>query len=241
MILQLRDFDEQLRHLLWPFILQVEIRFRTHIAYYIAHQFGPLGYREITNFLSATYAQEIIDEIDTAIKKSEREVFIQHYKQCYNSEFPIWVIVEVLPFGVLSKLFSNLHDADKTNITKEHYGLDGRVVNSYLTALSAVRNICAHNGRVYNKTLPIGIKISTHNKKKLQTAYGAKYLDFCTFSGTLFDRSLFTILLALRDLTPKSSFENLVGHLEHLINQYNNVVCPQRLGFPPYWKDFLLS
>lgn len=202
---------------------------------------GPMGYMDVTNFKSLKFAQDIIKDINKSVSKSDREIFIQHHKKNYNGEFPIWVIVEVIPFGVLTMLYGNLLDADKTKIAKEHYGLDGRVVNSYLAALSALRNVCAHNGRVYNKALPVGIIIGKHNEQRLQASYGIEYADYCTFPGASFDRSLFAILLALRDLTPNNNFTRLVEQLESLLCEYNDVACPQRLGLPSYWNDFLLD
>lgn len=239
MILRLRDFDERLRNLIWPALLHVEIRFRTHIAYYIAHKFSPMGYLDASNFKSAQFAEAIIKDINKAVSKSDREIFIQHHKKNYNGEFPIWVIVEVLPFGVLTMLYGNLLYEDKTKIALEHYGLDGKVVNSYLAALSTLRNVCAHNGRVYNKALPVGIIVSSSNEKKLIDAYGSSYANCCTFPSGSFDRSLFAILLALRDLTPTNNFVRLVEQLEHLLDEYSDVACPQRLGLPLYWGIFL--
>lgn len=43
-------FDKKLRELLIYYLESVEIEFRTKIAYYHAHDYGPLGYKESKNF-----------------------------------------------------------------------------------------------------------------------------------------------------------------------------------------------
>ncbi|WP_156520762.1 hypothetical protein [Oceanobacillus sp. Castelsardo] len=42
----------------------MEIAFRTHITYLIAHKYGTLGYRNKENFLDETWHSEFINELE---------------------------------------------------------------------------------------------------------------------------------------------------------------------------------
>jgi abortive infection bacteriophage resistance protein len=43
-MLALYEFDRKFRYIIMEMVEQVEIAFRTHISYYIAHTYGPLGH-----------------------------------------------------------------------------------------------------------------------------------------------------------------------------------------------------
>ena len=47
---RLYQFDQDLRNLILPMLENIEIAFRTHIAYLIAHKYGALGYQDCRNF-----------------------------------------------------------------------------------------------------------------------------------------------------------------------------------------------
>lgn len=65
----------------------------------------------------------------------------------------LWVAVEVLSFGALSKLFSNMKNKDKNHIAKTNYQAPSVYLESWLKCLSYIRDICAHYGRLYNRPL----------------------------------------------------------------------------------------
>jgi len=85
---------------------QVEIAFRTHISYHIAHTYGALGHLESANFESTAYHSAFLVELNIEVKRSQ-VVLIKHHVEKYNGQIPIWVAIEVLSFRALSKLFSN--------------------------------------------------------------------------------------------------------------------------------------
>lgn len=122
-VYQIYEFDQKLRYLLLDMIEVVEIAFRTHIAYYHAHNYGSLGYQESLYFEDTNYHNEFMNEFKEQINRNkDRELFIKHHFEKYNGNFPIWVAVELFSFGTLSKFFKNMKSKDREFISKQHYG-----------------------------------------------------------------------------------------------------------------------
>ncbi|BCJ85846.1 hypothetical protein skT53_08310 [Effusibacillus dendaii] len=137
------EFDHRFRYLIMEMTEQVEIAFRTHIAYHIAHSYGALGHLESVHFENPVYHEAFLVELNKEVRRSH-EIFIKHHFEKYEGKIPIWVAVEVLSFGALSKLFSNLKNEDKNDIAKNNYRVPAIYLESWLKCLSYVRNICAH-------------------------------------------------------------------------------------------------
>ncbi|MFC7062644.1 Abi family protein [Halobacillus seohaensis] len=58
-LLSLYEFDRKLRLLLLGVLETIEIAFRTHISYEIAHKYGPLGYKNKENFINEQFHEEL--------------------------------------------------------------------------------------------------------------------------------------------------------------------------------------
>ena len=113
-ICDLYQFDKGLRNLLIGIIEDIEISFRTHLAYHHAHKYGPLGYMKSKNFEDKRYHDKFLIELETDIEKRKDELYVQHHIRKYGSNFPIWVAIETVSFTCLSKLFNNLKVEDKS-------------------------------------------------------------------------------------------------------------------------------
>jgi abortive infection bacteriophage resistance protein len=73
-------FDRKLRLLLLGTLETIEISFRTHISYEIAHKFGPLGYKDKENYINEKFRKDSMEELESLINKSRKgELFIQHH------------------------------------------------------------------------------------------------------------------------------------------------------------------
>lgn len=85
----LYEFDHQFRYLIMDMTEQVEIAFRTHISYHIAHTYGMLGHLESDNFANEVYHSHFVAELDKEIRRSQ-ETFIKHHFEKYGGQIPIW-------------------------------------------------------------------------------------------------------------------------------------------------------
>src|SRR5690625_158443 len=115
LIFNLYEFDRKLRLQLLSLLEKIEVSLRTKISYYLAHEYGSTAHLTITNFKNEEYFIDMTRQIDNEINRS-KEIFITHNKEKYGGVFPIWVVIEVTSFSLLSKIYSNLKDNDQSNI-----------------------------------------------------------------------------------------------------------------------------
>jgi abortive infection bacteriophage resistance protein len=67
---------------------------------------------------------------------------------------PVWMATELLSFGALSKMFANLQTSVRKRIAKVFHQPEP-VFTSWLHALVATRNTCAHHSRLWNRELAV--------------------------------------------------------------------------------------
>ena len=224
-IVDIYDFDTELRNWCVLALEDIELFMRTQVAYYHARKYGPLGYLKIENFSEQKrYEDDFVKlqhVIREAIKKNLKALPIQHHLEKYNGQIPIWVLVDYLTFSTISFFFSYMKNNDKVEMVKEFTSLSYDIVESHLQCCSVLRNVCAHHGMLYNRKLhanPAGIPEAA-------------------------DRKIFSRILAIKNLYPEKYNWNriLVPKLEQLINKYIKSIRLECIGFPPHneWKEKL--
>lgn len=220
-------FDKKLRLLLLDKIENVEISFRTHIAYHLAHKYGSDSYKCSENFCNEKYHKQFLGDLQKDIEKSrDREIFIEHYIKKYSGEFPVWIIIEIISFGNLSKLFKNLKDEDKKIICETYYKIPYKYIESWLHHLSYIRNICAHYSRIYGKIFKVLPKFSKKDKKIFRPTH-----------------RIFDTIRILKKLTiDKNEWLDFINKLKILLSDYS-IIDKKSLGFskdPDDVFEFLL-
>lgn len=153
------EFDRKLRKILMESLELIEIQLRTSIAYYLAQTYGAFGHENINNLHISEDDFNKWQNLIHGLAEDSKEIFIKHFKNKY-AEFPslpIWILVEILPFGSLSYLFSSLKNEDKKAIAKL-FNIPATVLSNWLHVFSHIRNICAHHNRLFDRTLSIGAR-----------------------------------------------------------------------------------
>jgi abortive infection bacteriophage resistance protein len=109
-VIAIYNFDRELRLLLFDVIERIEIGFRTKLIYHLSQEISPWWFEDVSLFKNAVEHTESLLAIDRELRQT-KEVFIkEHYKK-YHSDTrrpPAWKTLEVVSFGVLSKLYGNL-------------------------------------------------------------------------------------------------------------------------------------
>lgn len=152
-------FDRQLRLLVMDAIERVEIAvLRTLMVEHHARKYGPFGYREAKNFrpeFAGAVHQRMVDEIDKATGRSS-EIFVKHFRRKYSSEpgLPLWIATEVASFGTMFTFYRHLHFLEQKSLAGR-LGLAANVLESWLSCLNYIRNVCAHHSRLWNRELAI--------------------------------------------------------------------------------------
>lgn len=150
-VIDLYYLDRDLRNFLMKAIEKIEISFKTQIAYTLAKNYGPFGHTDQNNFFNSYTHSVFLNKLTKEEGKS-KEKYILHYKNKYTSEkyTPIWISIELLPFGNISKLYENMKNQDKQIIAK-HYNASKEDFESWLKNLTLLRNFCAHNSVIWNR------------------------------------------------------------------------------------------
>jgi abortive infection bacteriophage resistance protein len=169
-IVAIYELDALLRNLLQKGLGIFEICFRSKFAYYMAHSEpnGQLLYLSQNSYDNKVSKNEKPEDLLISIKKElnrSREKCIVHYKN-KNEDIPIWAVIEVLSFGMVSKMYSRWANKDVVKKVSREFNLfkDYKSARHIMRSLVNLRNLCAHQARIWNRELIFQVP----NKKYLQ-------------------------------------------------------------------------
>jgi abortive infection bacteriophage resistance protein len=219
------NFDKKLRQILFDLIEDIEIAFRSRIAYYIAHKYGPLSYKSSNIFFDKNMHSFFLEELNKKINSAyNQELFIKHHFLKYNGEIPIWVLVEILSFSSLSRLFSNMKNEDKKEFSKIYYNSKNWYLQSWIHHIVYIRNICAHFSRLYCKILVIKPKFLEKDLKLIRP------------TDKIFD----TFFILKKFCCDKNRYRTLLSEIDDLFIHFPNII-KKHIGFPENWKEILIN
>ena len=235
-------FDRKLRLLVFDAIERIEISIRTQIIYQLSHKYGshwqdnPTIFKIVHkkdkdgNDIPINVHQEISKHISDQLHSNKAEVFIQHYRDNYDSPAtpPSWMSVEIMYFNHLSKICSGLKlRKDLTDISY-FYDLPPSQFSSWLHTINYARNLCAHHARLWNRDfniVPERLEFSKHRiwisdpmtVKRKKTYYFLCMLNYM-----------------LQTANPTSSFKE---KLYELLAEFKEFVPLQDMGFSENWQE----
>ena len=164
------------------------------------------------------------------------DVFIKHNFDNHDGEVPVWAAVEVLSFGTLSKIIKNLKTGTGSSysILAANYQYEskkGNLVNpsqkmlaSWIQGVSVLRNMCAHNSRIYNRTI--------HTTPEI--------LDADKVTPPPVHNGLYQILLAMKYLhSSDEEWTVFVDDFDKLIQNNIGVISLTAMNLPADWKAHL--
>ena len=151
-VMMLYRFDKKLRLLLFNEIEKIEISVRSTIANTCCEIIGnPFWMTDTAYFTDKAKFAKTIQLIDVELRKS-REDFIVHFKKTYSNPYPpAWILSEILPFGIITNIYSNIKDKKIKKRVSQAFGLQIEPFESWLTIVTLTRNSCCHHSRVWNK------------------------------------------------------------------------------------------
>lgn len=152
-ILDLYEFDRKLRLHVIDAIERIEIALRSRWADLLALESTPHAYLDSTLFRDKIeYAKDLV-KLHGDITKST-ETFVEHYRKRYNDPPmpPIWAAVETTTLGQLSRWYKNTANTTVKREVMRFFDMPTiEAFEGVLHALTPVRNICAHHGRLWNR------------------------------------------------------------------------------------------
>jgi hypothetical protein len=155
-------FDRQLRLLFLDAIERVEVALRVDIAHLLgspdrfAHRDPLQLHDDFTKKRSPrtghTHYEDWLQRSEAAFQRSTDE-FIKHFKNKYTGRPPVWIEAELWDFGLLSWLLSGLKVADRQVLARRHRLVRPNLLVASIRNINNVRNVCAHHGRLWNRSL----------------------------------------------------------------------------------------
>lgn len=234
-ILSIYRFDEELRGIVFTMTCEIEVALRVRICNALLSTGDPLAYMDSSLCKDKEIFWKNLSSVSSEIARSS-DVFIKHQYDFYDGQVPLWAAVEVMSFGTLSKLLKNLKsDASSPYRAIAGYysyttGKGNRIVpnndmlSSWTHSTVALRNICAHNARIYNRAFSAKPQLLIAD----QQTPPPKFFGF------------YQALLAMKYLRPSDeSWKSFMANLEALLNQYAGSIEIARLNFPNDWKNHL--
>lgn len=222
----LYDFDKNLRAIFLKYILEIEIIIKSLIAELISFKYGIKDYFVLSNF-DQTIAKDVINDSlkqinDEIIKQNNKHEAVTHYLSFYGF-LPPFVLTKILTFGELSRLYSILKQTDRQSISKE-FKLSDKVLKQVLKNINMVRNICAHNDRLF----------SFHSKFLISF----KYIDN-KYHKKIKSTNLYMIMKSMKHLLDEykaEEFENcILNEINKLSNNIKSIdmsIILYLMGFP---------
>lgn len=158
-------FDKNLRLLALDALERIERALRVDVAYLLgahdcfAHhdpvQFhGNFATRTISHGYNSGKTEHAVwlERYEVLVRQNRRQPFVTH-NLAKHQKLPIWVAVEILDFGALSRLFAGMKFADKTAIAAKYGLATGRELEQWLRSLNLIRNVAAHHSRLWNMNI----------------------------------------------------------------------------------------
>ena len=234
-------FDRSFRNILFKNLLIIENNLKSIISYQLSRKYGykEKDYLNIKNFTTNPEKQRRVKDL---IQKMKRQIRIngsqhtatQHYVSHYGY-IPLWILVKVLSFGIVSEVFAVLKKEDQEDIA-DGYHVKKEDLILYLPILANYRNLCAHEDIVYeNRT----------QKEINDTVYHAM-LNISKENGqyTKGKNDLFALIIMMKHLLTNDEFNKMISEIERSVDTlYYNLKAINieqvlnRMGFPMNWKD----
>ncbi|AYD91031.1 Abi family protein [Actinomyces lilanjuaniae] len=231
--LRLYKFDEILRHTVLGELAPIELAMRAELGHELGRvdpmihlDSSSLGTSAQDNSPTAPSSRhkEWLDKYNKSLRTS-KEDFVIHHRRKYGGKLPIWAAVEVMDWGTLSHLYTMSPKGVRTKVA-EGVGLSAPQLNSWLKSLNILRNLAAHQARMFNRSYDMKPKLSQDARLK----------PIRSLTNRVFGQlTLIQYLHRQLGLSPADQLPSLLSKYPH-----NPIVPLSRTGAPNDWASLEL-
>lgn len=233
-------FDRNLRNIIFKNILIIENNMKSVISYQMSKKYGykESEYLKSKNFDYKPANAKQVNDLISKMKKQVRTNGFQHSATrhfMYNYGYiPLWVLIKVLSFGIVSEMYLVLKPEDRIEIARV-FGISAEDLMVYLPILANYRNLCAHEDVLYENKTQRSI-----NDSKLHKALNIKKVDEEYINGK---NDLFALLIILKRITTDEEFKEMIKEIKDEFNMLSSNIksidislIRERMGFIPDWQ-----
>lgn len=218
-IVEIYEFDRKLRLLCLDAIERIEVAIRAHLVNVMGLHGGPHFYYEEKFFVNKNAVTDL-----RQLGERGKHLSITHYRTEYDDPHlpAIWCLTEAATLGQISRYYADLDLQYRKEIAKG-FGFDETVCLSWFRTLTALRNTCAHHGRLWNAEM------------KADAPKVAKILA-ADLSVNTRCYSRLVILRALLNCTDLNGSHAWTPRLKELIANRPASADLSAMGFPVTWE-----
>lgn len=236
-------FDRRIRNIMFKYLLIIENNIKSIISYTLSKKYGfkEKDYLDPKNFIQDSLK---IRQVHDVLNKMKRQIRVNgkqhaatmHYLSNYGY-IPMWILVKVLSFGIVSELYCILKTEDQQTIA-DIYDLDPQSLTIYLALLSNFRNLCAHEDILYDhrtqRVIPDNKYHYLLNIEQINEEY-------------LFGKNdLYALIIIMKQMLREEEFRELIYELGYEIDVLDGKVdvvplnaILNKIGFPDNWRDIV--
>jgi len=234
-------FDRNIRNIMFKYILIVENNIKSIISYQMSKKYGykEKAYLNPKNFTSDSMK---VRQVYDVLNKMKRQIRVNGKQHTATSHYisnygyiPMWILVKVLSFGIISELYGILKIEDQNNISNI-YHLDNETLGIYLSILANFRNLCAHEDILYDHRTQKHIPDS-----KYHHLLDIEMIDNEYQYGK---NDLFAVTIILKQMLSENEFRDFFYQLNYEIEILDgkvNVVeldkILSEIGFPSNYRE----
>lgn len=236
-------FDRYLRNIIFKNLLIVENNMKSIISYQLSKKYGyrEKDYLNAKNFTNdpdkSRRVKDLINKMKRQIRvNGQQHTATMHYITNYGY-IPLWVLVKLLSFGVISDLFTVLKPEDKVGIA-DIYDVEVSQLEDFLPILANYRNLCAHEDILYDHRTDKSIDNNIYHEK-----LGILQMDDEYIYGK---NDIFAVVIILKYLLTDAEFRLMMREIDYEIGKLSGVIKSiplakilDRIGFPENYMELV--
>lgn len=236
-------FDRYLRNIIFKNLLIVENNMKSIISYQLSKKYGyrEKDYLNAKNFTNdpdkSRRVKDLINKMKRQIRvNGQQHTATMHYITNYGY-IPLWVLVKLLSFGVISDLFTVLKPEDKVGIA-DIYDAEVSQLEDFLPILANYRNLCAHEDILYDHRTDKSIDNNIYHEK-----LGILQMDDEYIYGK---NDIFAVIIILKYLLTDAEFRLMMREIDYEIGKLSGVIKSiplakilDRIGFPENYMELI--
>lgn len=237
------QFDRRIRNIMFKYILVIENNMKSIISYLLSRKYG-FKDKDYLNPKNFTQDSIKIRQVHDVLNKMKRQIRVNghqhtatmHYLSNYGY-IPMWILVKVLSFGLISELYNILKTDDQLDLSS-YYDLDPESLSIYLALLSNYRNLCAHEEILYD-----------HRTQRMIPDNKYHYMldiDMTDDEYVYGKNDLYAIVIIMKQMLREEEFRDLIHEIGYEIDVLDGIVDTvplntilNKIGFPNNWKDII--
>lgn len=234
-------FDRNIRNIFFKNLLIIENNIKSLISYQMSKKYGfkEKDYLNPKNFtedsLRVRQVRDVLEKVKRQIRiNGKKHTATVHYITNYGY-IPLWILVKVLSFGLISEFYNIFKDSDKIELAS-FYNLDVKTFSIYLNILSNYRNLCAHEDILYDhrteREIPDTLYHDQLNIEKIDDMYIYGKND------------LYSVIIIFKNLLSAQQFNDLINEVGYEVDILNGKISVipitnilAKMGFPVNWRD----